>query len=81
LYATVSGQHINLKKSSIFFSGNTIGAQWDWIKNSLGVQEVDKFQSYLGLPMLIGKSKYQAFSFLKERVWKKNTGVEREIAI
>lgn len=40
-------------------------------KNALGVQEVEKFESYLGLPTLIGRSKYQAFSFLKERVWKK----------
>ena len=37
----------------------------------LGVKEVAKFESYLGLPTLIGRSKYQAFSFLKERVWKK----------
>ena len=31
---------------------------------------MEKFESYLGLPTLIGKSKYQTFSFLKERVWK-----------
>lgn len=40
-------------------------------KNALGMQEVEKFESYLGLPTFIGRSKYQAFSFLKERVWKK----------
>ena len=48
--------------------------QRDWIKNELGVQEVEKFESYLGLPTLIGRSKYQDFSFLKERVWKKIQG-------
>ena len=40
----------------------------------LGVKEVIRFESYLGLPTLIGRSKYQAFSFLKDRVWKKMQG-------
>jgi len=81
LYATTSGQCINLDKSSVFFSGNTTGVQTDWNTNALGVKKVEKFKSYLGLPTLIGRSKYQTFSFIKERVWKKNTGMEREIAI
>ena len=68
LYAVAFGQCINLEKSSVFFSSNTTRMQRDWIKNALGVQEVEKFESYLGLPTLIGWSKYQAFSFLKERV-------------
>nr|XP_023915286.1 uncharacterized protein LOC112026812 [Quercus suber] len=74
LYAVTSGQCINFEKSSVYFSSNTSRGQRDWIKNSLGVVEVDKFESYLGLPTLIGRSKYQAFSFLKERVWKKIQG-------
>ena len=74
LYATASGQCINLDKSSVFFSGNTTGAQRDWITNALGVKEVEKFESYLGLPTLIRRSKYQTFSFIKERVWKKIQG-------
>ena len=74
LYAMASGQCINLEKSSVFFSSNTTGAQRDWITNALEVKEVEKFESYLGLPTLIGRSKYQAFSFLKERVWKKIQG-------
>ena len=37
----------------------------------LGVSEVERFESYLGLPTLVGWSKYHAFSFLKDRVWKK----------
>ena len=71
LYAVVFGQCINLEKSSVFFNSNTSRMQRDWIKNALRVKEVEKFESYLGLPTLIGRSKYQAFSFLKERVWKK----------
>ena len=51
-----------------------MGAQRDWIKKALGLKEVEKFESYLGLPTLLGRSKYQTFSFLKERVWKKIQG-------
>ena len=35
---------------------------------------MERFETYLGLPMLLGRSKYQAFSFLKDRVWKKLQG-------
>ena len=68
LYAESSGQCINFEKSSIYFSSNTGGGQRDMIKSMLGVKEVEKFESYLGLPTLFGRSKYQAFSFLKDRV-------------
>ena len=68
LYAATSSQCINLEKSFVFFSSNTPGAQREWITHVLGVNEVAKFESYLGMPNLIGRSKYQAFSFLKERV-------------
>ena len=40
------------------------------IKRELKVREVDQFESYLGLPTLVGRAKYQTFSFLKDRVWK-----------
>ena len=46
----------------------------EWITNCLGVKEMDKFETYLGLPTLISRSKYQAFSFLKDRVWEKLQG-------
>ena len=74
LYAKASGQCINMEKSLIYFSSNTRTEQREWIKNNLGVKEVDRFESYLGLPTLIGRSKYQTFSFLKDRVWKKLQG-------
>ncbi|XP_075652255.1 uncharacterized protein LOC142622622 [Castanea sativa] len=70
LYANSSGQCINFEKSSLYFNSNTNAERRETIRNMLGVKEVDRFESYLGLPMLIGRSKYQAFSFLKDRVWK-----------
>ena len=74
VYAKASGQCINLEKSSVFFSSNTPSDQKDWIKESLGVKEVDRFESYLGLPTLEGRAKYHSFAFLKDRAWKKLQG-------
>ena len=74
VYAGASGQCINMEKSSLFFSGNTPRQQKHWIMDSLGVKEVAKFDTYLGLPMLIGRTKYLTFSNLKDKVWKKLQG-------
>ena len=41
---------------------------------TLGVKKVERFESYLGLLILIGRAKYQNFSFLNDRVWKKLQG-------
>ena len=35
---------------------------------------MSQFESYLGLPTLIGRAKYHTFSFIKDRVWKKLQG-------
>ncbi|XP_050241207.1 uncharacterized protein LOC126690119 [Quercus robur] len=74
LYAEASGQCINFEKSSAYFSSNTSERQRQWIKQALGVREVDRFDSYLGLLTLVGRAKYQTFAYLKERVWKKLQG-------
>ena len=54
-YANASGQCINLEKSSVFFSSNTPASQKQGILRTLGVQEVNWFESYLGLPTLYGE--------------------------
>ena len=73
-YAKASGQSINLEKSSVYFSTNTTRAQRQQMLHILGVKEVMKFESYLGLPTLIGRAKYHTFSYLKDRIWKKLQG-------
>ena len=35
---------------------------------------MNRFESYLGLPTLVGRTKYHTFSYLKDRVWKKLQG-------
>ena len=66
-YTQALAQNINLEKSLVYFSGN----QKQDILRILGVREVDHFESYLGLPTLIGRAKYHTFSYLKDRLWKK----------
>ena len=73
LYATAYRQCINFEKSSIF-SNNMKEEVREQIKRQLRVREVERFGSYLGLPTLVGRAKYQTFSFLKDRVWKKIQG-------
>ena len=73
-YAKTSGQSINLEKSLVYFSHNTLKNQNDEIMRTLGVKEVDRFESYLGLPTLVGRLKYHFFSCLKDRLWKKLQG-------
>ena len=57
LYAEASGKWINLEKSSAYFSSNVSMEQKAWIVDKLKVKEVEKFDSYLGLPTLIGRRK------------------------
>ena len=73
-YARAFGQSINLEKSSAYFSNNTSERQKGQILEILGVQEVDRFVNYLGLPTLIRKAKYNTFSYLKDKIWKKLQG-------
>ena len=61
-YANASGQCINMEKSLVYFSNNTQEGQKVEIVSMLGVKVVDIFESYLGLPTLVGRAKYQTFS-------------------
>ena len=74
IYANASGQCINMEKSSVYFSSNTQQGQKAEIVSMLVVKVVERFESYLGLPTLVGRAKYQTFSYLKDRVWKKLQG-------
>ena len=73
-YANASGQCSNMEKSSIYFNSNTQDGQKAEIVSMLGVKVVDRFKTYLGLPTLVGRAKYQIFSYVKDRFWKKLQG-------
>jgi hypothetical protein len=73
IYEEGSGQKVNLMKTSIFFSRNTSQDRRDEILRLSGLTETNRFDTYLGLPALIGKSKVQAFKIIKDRVGQKLT--------
>lgn len=51
------------------FSPGTLQSEHMSIKNLLGIQVVEKFEKYLWMPAVVGRSKIEVFGFLKDRVW------------
>lgn len=60
-FESVSGQQINLVKSSLLFGTNTTREQKQILRSIMGMRIVDKLYSYLGLPLSIGKNKTNIF--------------------
>lgn len=44
------------------------------VASILGVQVVESHDKYLGMPAVVGKSKKQIFSALRDRIWKRING-------
>jgi len=63
---------VNLQKSKIFCSRNVLTTYHNNIAIILVVQVVLGTGKYLGFPSMIGRSKKSTFSFIKDRIWKKN---------
>ncbi|XP_027166019.1 uncharacterized protein LOC113765985 [Coffea eugenioides] len=64
-YEKGSGQSINLEKSSVFFSSNVSHQRKGEVTQSLGTIQVTTQGKYLGLPMVITRSKQQVFGYIK----------------
>ncbi|KAL0444032.1 UNVERIFIED_CONTAM: hypothetical protein Slati_2125900 [Sesamum latifolium] len=60
-----------MSKSPIVFSRNTPQLVRMEVATTLGVLMVDKHDNYLGLPLVLGKSKWAAFDRIKDRIWPK----------
>ncbi|GKU90863.1 hypothetical protein SLEP1_g4808 [Rubroshorea leprosula] len=73
-YEGVSGQQINLDKSSIFFSSNTSNVVQQGVMQTLNISKVIADDKYLGLPLIIGRKKAICFDSIRERVWSKIKG-------
>jgi hypothetical protein len=67
-YEAVSGQKLNQDKTSVFFSHNTSMEKRGEIIRLSGLKVTDRFEKYLGLPTLVGKSRYKEFQSIKDRV-------------
>ncbi|KAL4283814.1 hypothetical protein GQ457_16G010140 [Hibiscus cannabinus] len=78
IYAACSGQKINYDKSSIYFSPATPLTSRARFFDILPVKEVSEPNTYLGMPLIIGRNKLRAFGFLSDNVssrvrsWNKN---------
>lgn len=73
-YEASSGQAINRKKTSILFSKNTRTEVKANIQALLGARVMEDCETYLGLPMVAGKTKVNTFKALQEKINKKVLG-------
>jgi hypothetical protein len=73
-YCNASGQRINKDKSSSFFGKGCPQLLRNNIKAVMDVQNDTLNDKYLGLPSDVGRSKNGAFSYLKDRIWKRLQG-------
>ena len=71
IYERASGQRLNMEKTYLFFSHNTLKATKQQILALSGIPSTQKCDHYLGLLALIGRSKTKAFASIKDRVWKR----------
>ncbi|CAN0880227.1 LINE-1 reverse transcriptase homolog [Linum grandiflorum] len=70
-YARASGQLINYDKSGITFTKDLNSHLQTGIESILGVTHTLDTSRYLGVPILIGRNKGEAFAGLREKVWKR----------
>jgi hypothetical protein len=73
-YCAWSGQKVNMAKSSIHFSKNTLASTINSIKGIIPFKNTSMSASYLGLPLFIGKSKNQDFQPILDKVLNKIEG-------
>jgi hypothetical protein len=55
----------------VLFSRNISKEVQEDLSNIMGVRHVLGICKYLGLPSMVGRSKKETFSFIKDRIWKK----------
>jgi hypothetical protein len=73
-YERASSQKLNREKTFVFFSRNTPAVTRSLILVSAGVSSTQRYEKYLGLLALVGRSKVSAFSSIKGRIWDRICG-------
>ena len=74
IYERASGQQVNQDKTTFFFSSSTREEIQNEIKDALRLPAIRQYENYLGLPSMVGWAKYNSFTQLKDRVWRKIQG-------
>jgi hypothetical protein len=70
-YEVGFGKKLNLQKTSMFFSRNTNMDRRQEILNLSGFTEATRYETYLDLLVLVGRSRIQSFNGINDRVWKR----------
>ncbi|KAG7960287.1 hypothetical protein I3843_10G116000 [Carya illinoinensis] len=64
----IKNLQLNMGKTELLFSHNTEPTIQSAIKGVWGVQDVQHHTKYLGLPSFVGKSRFQIFKAIKDRL-------------
>ncbi|KAL0456614.1 UNVERIFIED_CONTAM: hypothetical protein Slati_1000600 [Sesamum latifolium] len=81
VFGKASGQEVNLAESVVVFSKNTPMQIRKDISEGLGIRSANKHEKYLGLPSVIGRSKKEVFSFIRDKIWSRiNNWNERQLS-
>jgi hypothetical protein len=78
-YEVISGQKINREKTYVYFSRNVKQVEKEAIIQEVGAVAVQQFERYLGLPVLIGRSRRSSFNSIKGRIWTKLNGWKEKL--
>jgi hypothetical protein len=65
---------MNKDKTSIFFSSNTSQKAWNYFLQLSRVLATQRYDKYLGLLALVGKSRVREFKSIEDRVWNRLNG-------
>ena len=71
MYETASGQKLNTSKMAIFFNRNTLSHNKQQILKAFEILVSQRYDTYLGLPALVGKSRTKAFKGIIDKVCKR----------
>ena len=74
LYERALGQKINGEKTTLFYSKNTPLKIRSVLTAMFGTSHTTQFEKYLGLPLIMGRSKKHAFNDIKDRIWRRLQG-------
>lgn len=70
-YASVSGQVFDFNKSSLLLSSNMPRDTTQKLKKIFNLEVASHHENYLGLPSMLGRSKYQFVREIKEKIYSK----------
>ena len=76
---SMSSQELNRNKTTLFFNKNTPQFVQEEIQQRFGAPVIRQHEKYLGLPSLVGRSKYNTFNDLKEKLGNKLSGWKEKL--